>query len=396
MKYEIKIKYNIKMSKVSKDFKSFLCELKQSTIKEEKQGEQEKYNKNDILQPIIKYNNTFVIEYASNMNPNLDYTYLIKLLKQYGLKQSNNPNENHLFGIISPSFFSTKFYLLNNFQFVRSISDKFSLYFNLKLLFSNYYNQNYPESFLLTSEHTFSDLQNKVYISRPISAWSGKDIIIIDSEYQLKKAQKLLLESRYASGISLTEYVSNLVRFQGRKMHLRVYYCMTLINNVFNAYLLDAGGIYTAKKVYKNAEWDNTDIHDTHFGNTGVHLFFPEDLYNNTDPKISKIEWQIIYDNMKKNIEYVSMIALANVYKYTNSKNAWEVFGIDFFIRDDLSTFIIEINSKNVGYKATEKINKYYFDWINDIVIKPTLFPYIDIEQRPCTTSIITKTILEY
>ena len=38
------------------------------------------------------------------------------------------------------------------------------------------------------------DIKNKIYIARPISAWSGKDIIIINSKYELANAKKLLLQ----------------------------------------------------------------------------------------------------------------------------------------------------------------------------------------------------------
>jgi hypothetical protein len=374
---------------MNKNFNIFLKELNNLSTK--------RRDKSSPEDTKIKYNNTFVIEYEHNQNPSLDYTNLIKILTQNGLKQSFNPRENHILGIITSKYYETKFLLLNNFQFVKDISDKYTLYINLQTFFPDHYNKNYPKSFLLTEKTTFTDLDNKIYISRPIAEYAGNNITIISNEKELENAKKLMLNSRYSSGLSLTEYVSNLVKYKGRKMHLRAYCCITLINNVFNSYLLDVGGIYLAKDKYKNADWYNMDIHDTHLSTSGMSVYFPDDLYNNnTEPIITSKEWNIIYDNMKENLKYVSMCAFNNFFKYLNSENAWEVFGVDFFIRDDLSTFIIEINAKNVGYKETKNLMKPYWDWINDICIKPILFPYLKIEPTPSNKSIYTSSILNY
>jgi hypothetical protein len=56
----------------------------------------------------IKYSNTFVIE-KSVWYPGLKYERLIKILEEYGLKRSTDPNENHLFGIINNKFYQTEF-----------------------------------------------------------------------------------------------------------------------------------------------------------------------------------------------------------------------------------------------------------------------------------------------
>lgn len=383
---------NKKQSAEKEDIFHFISELKRISSK----THDKQHKKSISIKPKISYQNTFIIEYASDMNPNLDYSYLIKILKKYGLEPGSDPHANHLFGIISSKYYNTKFYILNNFQFVRVISDKYSLYFNLQLFFPEHYRKCYPNSFLLSNETKYIDIKHKIYIARPISAWSGKDIIIIENEKSFEDAKKLLKQTQYSSGISLTEYVSDLVKFNERKMHLRAYFCITLVNNVFKTYLLNTGGIYIAKEKYQNGEWNNKDIHDTHFGNTGIPLFYPDNLYNNTQPAIKHTDWNIIYENMRENLLYISEIALTNIYKYANSQNAYEVFGCDFFIRDDLKTFLIEINSKNVGYKATEKINKKYFDWIDDIVIKPCIFPNLKIQERPETIPIITKELLNY
>jgi hypothetical protein len=348
--------------------------------------------------PTLKFNNTFVIE-KSLMNPLLDYTYLIKILKSYGLIQSYNTNDNHLFGIINNKFYDTNFFLLNNFQMVDSIANKFNLYFNLKSYYNDFFKKYYPDSFYLDIDMKWKDIKNNIYIARPISGESGQDIEIVYDENTFENSKKILLNPKYSStGVSLTEYVQNPLLYDGKKMHLRCYFLITLINNTFNSYLLDVGCIYTAKLPYVNHDWKNKDIHDTHLKSTGKPIYFPDDLYEHTNGKISNAkDYEKVYKNICENLEYVSKITSNNIYQFSTAKNTWEVYGIDVLVRDDLSCFIMEINDRFIGYQcADDKLFKKYFDWIDNTVIKPCLFPNLKITTNMSTTSIYTCEILNY
>lgn len=348
--------------------------------------------------PTLKFNNTFVIE-KSLMNPLLDYTYLIKILKSYGLIQSYNTNDNHLFGIINNKFYDTNFFLLNNFQMVDSIANKFNLYFNLKSYYNDFFKKYYPDSFYLDIDMKWKDIKNNIYIARPISGESGQDIEIVHDENTFENSKKILLNPKYSStGVSLTEYVQNPLLYDGKKMHLRCYFLITLINNTFNSYLLDVGCIYTAKLPYVNHDWKNKDIHDTHLKSTGKPIYFPDDLYEHTNGKISNAkDYEKVYKNICENLEYVSKITSNNIYQFSTAKNTWEVYGIDVLVRDDLSCFIMEINDRFIGYQcADDKLFKKYFDWIDNTVIKPCLFPNLKITTNMSTTSIYTCEILNY
>jgi tubulin polyglutamylase TTLL1/tubulin monoglycylase TTLL3/8 len=348
--------------------------------------------------PTLKFNNTFVIE-KSLMNPLLDYTYLIRILKNYGLIQSYNTNDNHLFGIINNKFYDTNFFLLNNFQMVDSIANKFNLYFNLKSYYNDFFKKYYPDSFYLDIDMKWKDIKNNIYIARPISGESGQDIEIVHDENTFENSKKILLNPKYSStGVSLTEYVQNPLLYDGKKMHLRCYFLITLINNTFNSYLLDVGCIYTAKLPYVNHDWKNKDIHDTHLKSTGKPIYFPDDLYEHTNGKISNAkDYEKVYKNICENLEYVSKITSNNIYQFSTAKNTWEVYGIDVLVRDDLSCFIMEINDRFIGYQcADDKLFKKYFDWIDNTVIKPCLFPNLKITTNMSTTSIYTCEILNY
>lgn len=349
----------------------------------------------------IKYTNTYVIELSKNNPKNIgfDYKYLVKILEGYGLKRSSDPNGNHMFGIINEEYYETRFYLLNNFNNIESFDEKYNLYFNLKEHFPKYYNANYPNSFMLSSNLKWDDIKNQIYIARPISGQSGEGIINIHTPQSLASAQKLLLEKYSTHGISLTEYVTNPLLINKRKMHLRAYMLFTLINNTFRSYFLDCGKILTARAPYVNGDWNNKDIHDTHMDSSyRKDLLFPDDLYGNTTPNIKNAEdFDIIHKNIRESILYISRIAASNIYNYSNTINTYEVFGIDIFIRDDFSVFIMEVNSKYVSYVVTTKLLfEKYNDWIHETVIKPALFPHLETKKSLATTPIYEVTIKDY
>lgn len=363
-------------------------------------------NKTNIIdfysnQNAIKYSNSYVIE-TSKINPkndSLDTSILIKILEGYGLKRSRDTKINHLFGMINEDFYETNFLLLNNFQNKVSFLDKFNLYFNLQMYFPTHYNLTYPHSFMLTNELQWENIKNKVHIARPIGGASGGDIINIHNSKTLEDAKKLLMTKYNDLGISITEYITNPMLFKNKKMHVRGYMLFTLINNNFKSYFLEYGEIRTARNDYKNADWNNNDIHDTHERSTiSKGLIFPNDLYNNTTPIIkNKDECQIIYNNICNCIKYISKIASANVFNFSNAKNTYEVYGIDILIKDDLSVFIMEVNGRNVSYVSTpDLLLKKYFEWIDNVVIKPCLFPNLEIIQTPSNTPIYDVIINDY
>ena len=349
----------------------------------------------------LKYQNTFVIDKDVDKHVDLEYDLLIKLLEDLGLTRSSDTKANHLFGIINKKYYNTNFLLLNDFQFIADFENKFSLYNNLKICFPHHYNTYYPQSFILnTNTYWNADFHNKIYIARPISSCSGADIIIVYNESTFNKAKTLIYKPLYKSGISLTEYITNPMVIRGRKFHCRAYLMFTLFNDKFRAYLLKESQIYTAKDRYKNTDWSNKDIHDTHFKSSYKNdLIFPDDLYGETTPMISEKDIDIIYNNSRMLCKEVSKIAVANVYHYSNTKNTWQIFGIDLLIKDDLNVVIIEINGTYTGYSMfnlNKKIEKPYFDWISDVVVKPCLFPHLEIPQKPSNIPLYEAVIYNY
>lgn len=381
--------------KFRKDLNSILkISRKKSIVKDDKSIS--KIEKElDILQKTnIKYSNTFVIE-KSAWYPGLKYDILIKILKDLGLKQSTDPNTNHLFGIINNKFYQSEFFILNGFQFIDIFVNKYSLYLNLKIYFPTHYNITYPNSFLLKPITNWNDIKSsKVFIARPIASSRGVDIVKVYDEKTLNDAKKLLYNDKYSGGISMTEYITNPMLYEGRKMHLRAYLLFTLINNQFNSYLFDTMEIFTSKEKYKNEDWNNENIHDSHFKNSGILALFRPEIFHKLTPTINDDQYQQIIKNIKTCIRYISKIALSNIYQYSGSKNAYEIYGFDVLIKDDLSVFIMEVNGKLTGYEEADYLFEEYFKWITETVIKPGLFPNLEIKQSPQTTPIYSTKLL--
>ena len=332
-------------------------------------------NTRDTLK-IQNYNKSYVIHEKHIKIIGLDITKLKNLLEtKYGLKldtSKNAPLKNHLFGIFGTAFYKTQFYMGFGFNLMEDITNKYLLYYTLKYNFPVMFEKYVPNFYILKINMKYEDFKHKIYIARPVEAHlgSGKDIIIVDNETKFNEAKKLIL--KYPDGVNMTEYIENIALYNGRKMHLRSYFMITVIDNVFNSYLLDSGNIYLAKLQYKKGDYNNPDIHDTHFKSTGAKLFYPKDFEGNMKPTINQeIYYEKILPQMRDILYYVSRIAFSNIKLYNNTKNAYVICGVDFMIRNDYSVFMLEVNGKFTGYSEImiEPFISTYFKWLDDLVL---------------------------
>lgn len=363
---------------MKKTYKKLKLHKLNKSHKLHKLNKQHKYNsiKNENENNIQSYNKTYIINEKYIKTIDLDITKLKDLLEnKYGLKLDTSKNStlhNHLFGIFGTAFYKTKFYMGLGFDMTEVITNKYLLHYNLKTLFKKEYLNLIPNFFKLTNNIKYENLQNKLYIARPVGdyAVSGKDIIIVNNETALENSKKLIL--KYPNGVIMTEYIENIALYNGRKIHLRSYFMITVIDNVFNSYLLDSGNIYLAKLQYKKGDYGNPDIHDTHFKSTGAKLFYPKDFEGNLKPTINQqIYYEKILPQMRDILYYVSRIAASKFKLYNNTKNAYVVCGVDFMIRDDYRVFLLEVNNKFTGYSEImiEPFFSTYFKWLDDLVL---------------------------
>jgi hypothetical protein len=95
---------------------------------------------------------------------------------------------------------------------------------------------------------------------------------------------------------------------------------------------------FTAKNPYKQEDYDNKDIHDTHYKSTLEGITFKNNIMEIADPeKTNYIMEQIVH--IFKNV-----LKIINAECYPESKNCFNIFGFDLIITSDYTVKIIETN----------------------------------------------------
>lgn len=202
---------------------------------------------------------------------------------------------------------------------------------------------------------------SKIYIFKPVSGFAGSNIEMIMTFDELKNTlTKIISKYRntWARGSSynkewvLQEYLADPLLFKDKdanyKFHIRHYYIFR--HGPKPSFYLKKGLIATGLKPYIKGDWQNKDIHDTHFhGHDG--RLFPSEL-NLTAQQTTQIYKQItelykIIDNyLKKHAKC-----------YKEYKYCFEIFGADLMITNDYKIKILELNdSPGLGYEDREDI----------------------------------------
>jgi hypothetical protein len=224
-------------------------------------------------------------------------------------------------------------------------------------------------------------IRDNLYIIKPVGdgACSGKDIYIIDVIYDLKLIIPKL-RSRYKKAI-ICDYINKVSLHQGKKFHLRMYLLVRMQTKTlpFAWHLHKTGKILTAKLPYKDGDYFNSDIHDTHVKSTSSDMFFPED-YEAGDPKL-------IFDQVQLMCDACANV-IRNVKGHEETTYAFEVFGLDILVDVNGKAWLLELNDK-VGYGGVsgssngthkvpgiengEKFTKFsneFFEWVYRYGIK--------------------------
>jgi hypothetical protein len=208
---------------------------------------------------------------------------------------------------------------------------------------------------------------NKVWIYKPVSGFKGFGIKIFDNYKNFLKYNKtqIILNKRkeyktlkkninqnikssntqYNKNIKTTkyrwvlqEYINNPLLVDGKKFHIRTHLLYSYIDNKEELYYYQKGDILTAKSLYKKGDYYNKNIHDTHYIPTDKIRIYP-DYFKFTKEQQYNINIQIkqIYKDVKKHLHPKC---------YNDSKNCYEIFGVDLMIDVNHKVYLIEINSK--------------------------------------------------
>ena len=253
-----------------------------------------------------------------------------------------------------------------------SISNKYNLITNLKnklpnkskpFLLNEYYVNMYDIFKKNTNVNKYKKYfkDDKVWILKGIFSWAGQNIELFETfeqfrdyiNIQIKKKEDSYKTLNYKSyekmgdkgknnyGIEwvLQEYINNPLLLDEKKFHMRIYFIFHRVKpNLKNTYILDRGEIATARLKYKKADYNNKDIHDSHFYKNEKPLYFPKDFIK----IFGKTNYKSIFKQIKALFQLVSKIIDAKC--YSDSKNCYYTFGGDIMITDDYKVKLIEVN----------------------------------------------------
>jgi hypothetical protein len=347
----------------------------------------------------IKYNKTFIL---SMRDDGTEYNTDIfrNLIKKLGLTETKNPNEPTSYihlqhmknSVYDKKYFNTPTYLINLLdENKKVITNKYNLYTNFEKQYPEICARYMAKTWNITK---FDDnkLDGKsVFIVRPvgIGAYSGVAVQVVTTNYELDKVlESALVKLAYYPKIIISEYIVNPMLWEGKKFHIRAYLLASIINDIYATWFYDFYEIFTAEKEYKQGDWHDMDIHDTHLKSVKKYILGPTDF----EPKMKTLFGKTIYPQMLDCMKYVSRLLEGHAKAFDNASNAFEVFGCDFMITDDYKLKLLEVND-HTGLSMADfpdrkdEFCKLYFGKIYDLVLKPCFNPENSKKIKPLYTS---------
>jgi hypothetical protein len=257
------------------------------------------------------------------------------------------------------------------------VTNKCSLYFKMIEKFYKVAKRNLCQSHSLKK---ISSINNgEVLIVRPVGvgAGGGNGVHIVTNDTELENVQKLV-RRKFRMALA-SEYIRNPMLIKKKKFHLRMYWMVCPDRNgVYQSHLYNIGKIVTAQDDFRLDDFQNPNIHDTHFKSTPVNRYFPYDLAS--ENWIQKTEIDDYYSQMATVLDCAFQILKPEIKSYPESKYGFEVFGCDFMITTDNVVKLLEINARHdYGVHDMEKMNSEgfvkfcegFYDWVYNTAIAP-------------------------
>jgi len=175
---------------------------------------------------------------------------------------------------------------------------------------------------------------------------------------------------------------------EGKKFHLRMYFMVCMRpNKKSDWFLFDEGKIITAELPYKDADYKNKKIHDTHFKSTKKNRLFPDSSDLGLDDKESKK----IMQQMREVLRCAYDVYKPHIATTTESKYGFEVFGCDFMVTSDGGVKLLEINARHdYGVNDIEKENPEiyerfcgdFWEWVYKNAIEPMFLTNVEESEK--------------
>lgn len=229
-----------------------------------------------------------------------------------------------------------------------------------------------PKMFNKSSKLDFSD--NKIYIGKKTFSWHSQGIKMIPDQ---KTFEEFLNEKENIYPI-FQEYIKNPYLINETKFHIRCYFTVYVNEFGYKSFYHKDFKLNLASVKYDLSDFSNFDSHVTAASESKTleRAVWPKDTGLSAD-KIKNIYQQV--ENILADISKIAIKQLSYDDKECNA--AFEVYGVDLLLDDQLKLWLLEINEKTgysvYGLRETWKefstnYNEKYFKWINDMIIKPT------------------------
>ena len=315
------------------------------------------------------------------------YSYLIsskyltdekidKYFKNKGWEKSKNNEPTLLYldsieNIANKKFYSYRSYIKNLMGDNKHLLTDKS---NLNLMVPRKY---LMKTFLYDIEEDIDDYKglfigNKKWILKPVKGREGIGIRTVKNFKELKdhfqnKIKRINFKKiKETNKWVIQEYIDDPILYENRKFHFRVYFLIVGKEiYYFSKYM-----IYTANEEYKNEDYSNPEIHDSHYSEKSIrNRMFPDDFPNlkNFKDKINK-QVHDIFKNLKKSI-------ILPIKCYPEDMNCYEIFAADIMVLKDLKLKVLEFNH-SIGYP--ESVDKRYPLFENQLDIVLNYYKLID------------------
>ena len=236
------------------------------------------------------------------------------------------------------------------------IINKYQLYKNMKKQYPEIAEKHMAKTFNILKIKDDNKNRDGIYIIRPVSksVGSGEGIEYITNQKELLNIINKYKNNNKYSKVIASEYIEPLLLYNDKKFHIRVH--ILFLNNrgkiTWSTNL--HGRIFCARNNFINGNYDNLEIHDTHGRYSTRNIYFPEEFNygkENTDKVLLQMELIL-----SKVVEMIK----TNLKCFPESINCFEVFGIDFMVKNDFTVILIEINDDvgNPSFPLENQINK--------------------------------------